>query len=380
MLFPKLFSKISIAAVVFSSISTGSAFAATYYCDNDRAASQYPQCDTSYSGTWQYRSGNRSDWNGDHRLGKSGNGYYDWKFKNITGNYATLYAWLANDSFTNPRAEYSVDTDIIAYVNQNTAPSGWNRVGRHYLSGSTAFFQVDNGTPNGATGADIIRIETSNEFLTLNSSSAKEQAYHTNPTIASLQQKMLNAVDNYKQIRGNYTSYFSNIASKETVQFIVDQAKKTSKVSICDQSGNTIEQITTATTIAKRNAKNKPWQKQTIAKVSPTPSIRHYINLKGQAVFTLRPTTSYASDVTFPQNYAFWLRHASNHIITDATLLGRPVTIVSGKHDAYFANKLKATEYKMWIDNETGVLLRLEGRNAQGKLSYFIHVNEIHIN
>lgn len=379
---------IVISFLTFGSMGVGTSFATTYYCDNDRAASQYPNCSTSYSGHWQYRSGQSGDWNKDDRLGKSssGGGYYDWKFTNISGgSNARLFAWLSNASFTNRKAEYSVDTDVIGYINQNTAPSGWNGIGSHYLSGSSAFFQVGNhdfsGNTSTATGADIIRIETYNGLTNTPFSKFKEQAYHKNPQIASIQKKMLNAADYYRDVKGTYQITFPNIKQNETIDFMISESKPGSYVKVTDLSGKIIEQKSDGKSILTLNHAQKTWKKNNVSSVNNVVGSRHYINDIGQPVYMLRQDKAfafYANDVTLPQNYAFWLNHPSNHVVGHTKLFNRDVTVIEGEHDPLMSAKLGAKSYKMWVDKNTGVLLRLEGKNEKGKPAYFIWVKGIH--
>lgn len=58
-------------------------------------------------------------------------------------------------------------------------------------------------------------------------------------------------------------------------------------------------------------------------------------------------------------------------------MLERDATVISGRHDAYLRKKLGASAYKIWVDDETGVLLKLLGTDRAGKIAYAIDVQDI---
>ncbi|OYD08772.1 LolA family protein [Paludifilum halophilum] len=374
-----------IAAVISVGFGAPSAFAETYYCDNDRAYDQYPNCSNSYSGTWTYRSGQSGDWNGDDRLGAYGNGYYDWKFYNIPGDGARLYAWLNNIDFTNQSAEYSVDTDVIGYINQNTAPGGWNSPGSHYISGNP-FFQVDNydwsGNSNTRTGADIIRIETY-YYNAANSTETRQPVKAKDSDIAEIQNKMLNAVDHYKDIQGSFEMQFSNINDKKEVEFTLSEENPGSYVKVTKKGGNEVVRKSNGKSILKLNPQQKAYSKTSVSPSSPIENPRHYKNEKGQNVFVHRQDPAWArtaNEVTLPQNYAFWLTANESEVVGYDTLLNRKVAVIKGKHDSYLQKKLGADTFKMWVDRQTGVLLKLEGTDSKGNVAYSIDVQDIQFN
>lgn len=58
----------------------------------------------------------------------------------------------------------------------------------------------------------------------------------------------------------------------------------------------------------------------------------------------------------------------------------RAVTVIEGTLDAEMAKKHKATLFKMWVDSETGILLKLEETNANGEFVSGVEVASITFN
>ncbi|SFL57663.1 bla regulator protein blaR1 [Paenibacillus sp. 1_12] len=61
-------------------------------------------------------------------------------------------------------------------------------------------------------------------------------------------------------------------------------------------------------------------------------------------------------------------------------LLGRPVIIISGDLSHDFKSKYDAKKFTMWVDKETGMLLKKEEYDNKGKMTASINVLEIEIN
>jgi hypothetical protein len=65
------------------------------------------------------------------------------------------------------------------------------------------------------------------------------------------------------------------------------------------------------------------------------------------------------------------------HIVGSASLIGRAAAVVEGRHTGDLQDKLGATTFKMWVDDQTGVLLRLVGSDAEGNVAYHVTVQDI---
>lgn len=89
----------------------------------------------------------------------------------------------------------------------------------------------------------------------------------------------------------------------------------------------------------------------------------------------------YSSFITFPQVPAHYLRVLENwEIKEEGTLLGRKVKVIEGKFDQNSKEKFRSETFKMWVDTESGVLLKFISYDKNGKLTKEVQVNEIKFN
>lgn len=393
----KIIAGLAISTTFSVGLGTPTVSANEFYCDNDRASNQYPYCYNTYYGPWSYGTYYR-DLNGDHRLLPPGNDYtkrYYWRF---TGTLDTTFfngaAYLAHPSFTNPAAIYDIGSNsydyparVIANINQNTAPYGWNNFNygpdTPFGQNSNFYVALDPGGASGQyTGADAVKVWSTGQYGF--HSSLKEEAYNRNSKIASIQKKMLDAIDNYQDIRGSFQVVFTNNRQNESVNFMVSEGSVPgSYVKITRKDGTVTVKKSDGSSMIDMNQSKKTFTKKNITKASKPIGPRHYKDEKGQSVYVQRQDPAWANmarEVTHPQNYAYWLTSVDNKIVGHKKLLNREVTVIEGKHDAYMSKKLGATTYKMWVDTKTGVLLKLEGKDSKGKVLYFIKVNDIKFN
>lgn len=384
-----------MSAIFFGTLGIESAFATTYYCDND--ASGYP-CSNYQAGSlgysWVYRSGQSSDFNGDDRLIKSanGSGQYHWGYNTtVNSNYISVDVYLDNYSFTNSRANYSYNYSsggeifFLGSINQNTAPGGWNRIKSNFPFGQRTNINIilhqNDGnkytsTYTGADGARLITPTTLTSTLT-------EQPLISNldPKVAVIQNKMLNAVDYYKNIRGSFDVKFTNNQQEQSVDFVVSEENSPgSYTKITGKNGMVIEQKSDGNSLLGLDYSAKSFEKSKVAKVEKVKGPRYFKDETGKPVYVHRhdPAQAHAAhEVTLPQNYAFWLSNSDSKVIGYEKLLNRNVSVIEGKHDTYLSKKLGANTFKMWVDTATGTLLKLEGKDTNGKVAYFIKVNDI---
>lgn len=115
---------------------------------------------------------------------------------------------------------------------------------------------------------------------------------------------------------------------------------------------------------------------------------RHYIGEEeynmGMDVWLHRAdltNASLASYCLFPENYAFgYLTDFSCWEITgELDYLGRKCIEINGTVDGYYGEKFNNETFCMYVDEATGILLMLEGYNAEGEVENFVHVSEVFI-
>ncbi|MGH8603061.1 MAG: hypothetical protein ACREXR_09915, partial [Gammaproteobacteria bacterium] len=373
---------LALGALASALLIATPAFPATDYCDND--ALGYP-CYNLYAGGWYYGHW-RGDWNGDDRRNSSGGGYV-WAF-NYWDTY-NFYVWLANPYFTDTAALYAywdgVNYIFIKSINQNTAPSGWSNVGQRYTHALAVFHD------NHVTGADFVRGDFStalkNERLApehvIEESGRCRQRSIQDPRIAATQQKMLNAVDHYQDARGSFHITFTNNHQSEDVDFEVSPQDKSSFVRITNADGDVVEHATNGQSTIRLYPGRSAFEKKQLAEASQPEGPRYYHNQKCEPVYVHRQDPAWAvgaNEVTLPENYAFWLTTSDSNIVGQDKVLDRDATVIFGRHNAYLRNKLGASTFEMWVDDETGVLLKLVGTDEAGKVVYSIDVQDIRFN
>lgn len=380
-----------LAGVIVTTSFNGPAFAGTYQCDNDRAQNQYPNCDTPAPLDWVHRLNQRGDWNGDDRLSSTAprNDYF-WNFKNISpaGGVLNLRVWLANAAFTGS-AEYSTATDIIMVIDQNSAVGGWSLFGEHAYFTNHPAIQLGFHKAGGRLGADLIEIRTASSLA---GGAADHDASDRiddpalcgiqvaeDPALIALQRRMLDAVDHFRDVTGSFEVMFSNISRHDLVEFELSEQTPGSYVRVTDRLGQVIEHAFDGRSLVQLDRGRA--QARTRRFVASTVSgARQYFTAACEPVFVSRPDPAAAfaaTEVTLPQNYAFWLSSPDARIVGSAALLDRSATVVEGRHDNYLRDKLGASSFRMWIDDKTGALLRLVGSDEHGGVAYYVAVKDI---
>ncbi|MBP1989998.1 beta-lactamase regulating signal transducer with metallopeptidase domain [Paenibacillus eucommiae] len=76
----------------------------------------------------------------------------------------------------------------------------------------------------------------------------------------------------------------------------------------------------------------------------------------------------------FLEDYKLW------SIQGEDTLLGRSVIVFGGELSSYFKTKHKAETFKMWMDKQTGMLLKREEYDKEGGVTESIEVVELELN
>ena len=381
--------RVSLTGLLISLACIGAspAFAATY-CDNDRDPSQYPHCRNYNYGSYTYRSRKSGDWNGDDRFDNLNSdldlGLYTYDFDTVK-DYK-VYVWLANDAFTDPGTEYDWgpfpgDISFSKTINQNTAPSGWNYLGK----GSGNDLDVWRFDSTGGTGADAVKVASTSSDQSLSADDIDQSGHCPSltvgdPAIASLQDKMLNAVDHYRNVQGTYRVMFANNGESDRVDFQVSEPDRRSMVKITDRTGHVTERITDGTNTMTYLGASSQFGKSPMPANASVQGPRVYRDTKCEPVYVHRQDPAAAgdmNDITLPENYAFWLSTATSRIIGHDDILGRHATEIQGQPDPYLMRKLGATSFTMWVDDQTGVLLKLVGTDDTSTQVYSIDVADI---
>jgi outer membrane lipoprotein-sorting protein len=213
------------------------------------------------------------------------------------------------------------------------------------------------------------------------------------PTVQenSISDKMINAIDNYKDIQGTYHIIEKPIDVDQTVTFKIKEGSAPgSYVKVVDNPSGLYEETHAdgdsmlSYTPSKNEFHINKVDKNTFQKINGP---RVSKNDRGEIVYIHRQDpslASIASDVTFPENYGFWLKapNAQYNVVGHENILNRDATVIEGKMDPYVGQKHHATDFKMWVDSETGVLLKLieTDANNNNEITNQIIVNDIKFN
>ncbi|OIK14265.1 hypothetical protein BIV60_12225 [Bacillus sp. MUM 116] len=105
----------------------------------------------------------------------------------------------------------------------------------------------------------------------------------------------------------------------------------------------------------------------------------------GSKLYNTRPDhaqTGRAEAIVAPLTYAIgYLENQEKWSFQpDERLLGREVTVVSGELSDYFKEKHQAETFKYWIDKQTGMVLKRETYDKQGKIVDKLEVKNLEIN
>ncbi|WP_103106304.1 hypothetical protein [Brevibacillus reuszeri] len=203
-----------------------------------------------------------------------------------------------------------------------------------------------------------------------------------------IKEKMLNSIDYYEYVEGVFTydigekKYKAEFSVQEgsnpgSRTLVKDSSGQKVQELIADDDNNVLQLNTMAKTYVKmKSSKVKEIPKGDRVKKDKSPDgkeINEYIYRQDPANALIAKT------VTFPQEYAFWLDDESQNyeILGEEKLLERNSVVISGDLSEYLAKKLNSTSFKMWVDEETGVLLKLITLNKDNKIENSIEVLEI---
>ena len=386
------------------------ASAGTFQCDNDPVG--YP-CTTSRPSDWIYRSGQPGDANGDDRLSHASNASgYVWAFTGVgTVQTLGLDVFLNNIGFTEPNAEYFTPAGRIGAINQNTASGGWHHIGSQVAETTARITLKRHAANTTGIGADLIQIKTSSispaiatgpvstsTSATISTSSAEPAGsalfaperiddpalcgarFVTDRALSAIQQRMLDAIDHFRDVQGSAVMRFPNSGQDEVVAFELSEQAPGSRVTITSRSGDVLDQAFDGKQLVRIDRARSAVDVAALAPAVVPSGPRQYFTASCEPVFVHRqdPAGAHgAADVVLPENYAFWLSSSDAHIVGSASLLGRAATVIEGSHDEYLRTKLGASTFKMWVDDQTGVLLQLVGSDADGTAVYSVVVKNI---
>ena len=223
----------------------------------------------------------------------------------------------------------------------------------------------------------------------------------------NLYQNMLNSVDFYDTVSGEFTTTFIDQGQEVTVAYQTDLEKQASyqKISaaqldleqycldgrLIDYNNHT-GQSQTAYTVVQPDAENHIARSnsniclpQTSSAKSSVSQQRVSVQSDGTKSYSYRPditNTSFASLSIYPQDLVFgFLTDQDSWDITGVeTYAGRRAVVLEGRTaDAYYGEKLNVANFVMKVDLSTGILLDFKGYSSDGTLSQSLTTVSIQI-
>ena len=223
----------------------------------------------------------------------------------------------------------------------------------------------------------------------------------------NLYQNMLNSVDFYDTVSGEFTTTFIDQGQEVTVAYQTDLEKQVSyqKISAAQLDleqycldgrlidyNNRTGQSQTAYMVVQPDAENHIARSNSNICLPQTSSAKSSVSQQrvsaqpdGTKSYSYRTditNTSFASLSIFPQDLVFgFLTNQDSWDITGVeTYAGRRAVVLEGRTaDAYYGEKLNVANFVMKVDLSTGILLDFKGYSSDGTLSQSLTTVSIQI-
>lgn len=224
--------------------------------------------------------------------------------------------------------------------------------------------------------------------------------------------RMLNTADYYQTISGKYRRTQLYTGEDYTVNYAVQRGDETKTVEVYQSEQDTTAQVAyyagnviNRLEIEDYNAMAKGRMPLDTSKVKTVAT--YYQNAEESAQLDFVPLVRsasrvqedeegtpiyyyrqdaiglfYARESLSPQEMAFgYLEDFSKwDVIEETTVAGRDCYLVEGTLDGDYAQKLHAYDYKLFVDQETGILLQYENYDQNGTLTDKLETLEIEVN
>ena len=253
-----------------------------------------------------------------------------------------------------------------------------------------------NQNPNTSTANAPTQQIQSNTIAQITSSAITQKI--------TIRDKMLNSIDYFENVQGTFERYIAALNLQSTITYTVDMQTGYSKEIIQDcyplspNRNRTLEKTyfpneaylvevdhrmkgyQIFNTMSREDIlKNVQKQKQQVAAQTFSDSTGNIV----QATYERNdPNYLMAPDSIFPKQIAMSFLSQMNlwEIVDEETLFERNVVIIEGEFEDYFKNKYNAETFKLWVDSETGILLKYEAYTTTGDVKDYIRTQQISIN
>lgn len=199
-------------------------------------------------------------------------------------------------------------------------------------------------------------------------------------------EKMLNSIDNYSSIQGVFQmkGIAFGVTEDTTVVYKADIENNVSQEN-ANSVSKEFETIAVGEEVSDYDHKAQTYMTRYRAlvedPVKDIPIEERRSEFEGEPVWEFRMNTTslgYAQASIFPQTIAFAFLHDFQQweIIDEEEYSKRPVVVIEGKVQGYIDDN-RLLIYKLWVDRETGCLLKYEGKNEDGEQVEYLNTQEI---
>lgn len=206
---------------------------------------------------------------------------------------------------------------------------------------------------------------------------------------------MINSIDNFTSAKGEFTYYSIPAGFDCTVSYEVSNVEgdyASHIVTTNNTTGDIEENYFDGVNFTTIRHGEKNYESYVISAEVIDPGKELYsFDSRKTTNFDGEPVTFYRIDPTkmgmagnslFPQGFAFsYLEDNSLWSITGyEEYLGREVVVLEGYPGDYQAEKIQSESFKMWVDTETGALLKYESYNSEGEIMECLETSSIVFN
>lgn len=214
-----------------------------------------------------------------------------------------------------------------------------------------------------------------------------------------IQNKMYNSIDNFKNLQGRFIYGSDAIGDKFVVDYQIQQGNDSFTHVKTSSSEGLNEQFYSGKTneVTRVNHSAKVAINSYVPEASETntvntdevqdPRKKTYKNEDGEKVFERREDTTYLDGVAatsiFPQDIAasFLEDYSKWDIVSENEKInGLQAVLIQGTLSDYFQEKHDAKTFKLWVHQDTGILLAMEEIDEKGVVKEFIETENIQFN
>lgn len=201
-------------------------------------------------------------------------------------------------------------------------------------------------------------------------------------------QNMAYAYQNIKTLKGKVDiRYYTDVeqTSISTVEFQIREGKNPASYLLVHQPNGTKSEYINDNHYELRRSDGKD-QRERVSTRNPEnePKITFVSTADGQPSYYFPADPAWSNSVEVivaPLRHLGWIVADLElwSIKSEETFLGRKVNIIEGKLPSYRAEKMHANSYKIWVDDETSMVLKNQTYDNKGKVVESFEVTSIEV-